>query len=171
MKSRDPNWNLTSDQPHHQQECTSSTSSHCGAPAPPTAVLPTRPFSPNPASSRPNTSHSGMYLLSSARPFPRPYLLIRQHNTHSGTVAALRAGSGSCPHPSHPPPQTQESHKEHSVPLGSVRGPPGSSLEEVSDSPQAGRRAPERGDSLTLKEAPRKRGANAQNHLEGPRHS
>ena len=71
----------------------------------PTVVLPTRPFSPNAASSRPNTSHSGMYLLSSARPFPRPYLLITQHNTHSGTWLPCELALGAAPIPPTPHPR------------------------------------------------------------------
>lgn len=113
---------MISNQPHHPQEFTSSISSTVGLLHPHSGPANPALFS-KPRALKAQTLHqSGTCLLLLCSAFSRPYLLITQHNTHSGTVAALQAGSWGCPHPS--PPSTPDSgiSQRTLCSSGSVRG-------------------------------------------------
>lgn len=82
-------WNVTSASLNHHEECTSP----CLLPSYTWLTHPHSnphrvPPSPNTRPSRPNTSQSGMHLLSSPQPLPRTFLLIIHHNTLPATQAS-----------------------------------------------------------------------------------
>lgn len=121
-------------------------------------VLPNVSFPPNTRPSGPNTSQSGMCVLSSPQPFPGPYRLIINHN--SLCVAGTTLGAA--------PSSLRNFTKESLFSQGVLKATAGCSLGEISNNPKAGREGSKPRGGLPQKEAPRRKRASAQSHLESP---